>query len=57
MTTTYASQANGMANANGVARLSSFHVCVPAGQWSPISAIDTADRKTGRYRRTCVSTT
>jgi hypothetical protein len=57
MTTTYASQAMGMANAGGVARLSTFHVCVPAGQWSPISAIDALDRKTGRYRRTCVSTT
>jgi hypothetical protein len=59
-TTTYASQAMGMANANAVARvrLTSFHVCAaPAGQWSPISAIETTDRKPGRYRRTCVSTT
>jgi hypothetical protein len=62
-TTTYASQATGMANANAVARLrlTTFHVCAaPAGQWSPISPISasmTIDRKPGRYRRTPVSTT
>jgi hypothetical protein len=61
MTTTHdASQAMGMANANAVARLrlTTFHVCAaPAGQWSsisPLSAVETTDRKPGRYRRTCV---
>jgi hypothetical protein len=63
MTTSYASQAMGMANANAVARLrlTTFHVCAaPARQWSPISPISafvTTDRKPGRYRRTPVSTT
>jgi hypothetical protein len=61
MTTTYASQAMGMANANAVARLTTFHVhAALAGQWSsisPISALETTDRKPGRYRRTPVSTT
>jgi hypothetical protein len=61
MTTTYASQAMGMANANAVARPKTFHVCAAlAGQWSPISpisALATTDRKPGRYRRTPVSTT
>jgi hypothetical protein len=65
MTTTYASQTMGstiaMANVNGRARLTTFHVCAaPAGQWSPISpisAIETTDRKPGRYRRTSVCTT
>jgi hypothetical protein len=57
-TTTYASHAMRMANANGFARPSTLHVCtVPAGQWSPIPAIQTTDRKPGRYRRTPVSTT
>jgi hypothetical protein len=63
MTTThYASQAMGMANANAVARLrlTTFHVCAaPAGSWSsisPLSAVETTDRKPGRYRRTCVPT-
>jgi hypothetical protein len=58
MTTTYASHAMGMGNANAVARLrlTTFHVCAPAGQWSPIS-IEATDRKPGRFRRTVVSTT
>jgi hypothetical protein len=67
MTTSHASQAMGMANAHGVARLrpSTLHVrTVPAGLWSPnapispISAFETTDRKPGRLlRRTQVSTT
>jgi hypothetical protein len=59
-TTTYANQAMGMADANAVARLRTFHVCAaPAGQWSPIplSAFVITDRKPGRLRRTSVSIT
>jgi hypothetical protein len=57
MTSHYANQAMGMVNANAVARLT-FHVCAaPAGQWSPISALSTTDRKPERPRRTPVRTT
>jgi hypothetical protein len=61
MTTSYShrsmGQAMGLLHANAdVAR--SFHVCAaPAGQWSPISAMETTDRKPGRLRRTAVSLT
>jgi hypothetical protein len=57
MTTSYANQAMGMVHANAVARLT-LHVCAaPAGQWSPIPAFSTTDRKPERLRRTPVCTT
>ena len=62
MTTSYShrsmGQAMGLLHANaGVARLSFLVCAAPAGQWSPISAMETTDRKPGRLRRTAVSLT
>jgi hypothetical protein len=62
MTTSYSQrgmgQTMGLHHANAVVARSSFLVCAaPAGQWSPIPAIETTDRKPGRLRRTAVSLT
>jgi hypothetical protein len=61
MTTSYSHRSMGqtmdLLHANAVARLSFLVCAAPAGQWSPISAMETTDRKPGRLRRTAVSLT